>query len=311
MPTNDLLDFMQAVARDMESEYQRIQKRVKEDPGTAGDQGEENWATLLREWLPPAYQVVTKGRILGHTGIASPQVDVLVLQPTYPKKLLDKKLYLAGGVAAAFECKLTLRPEHIKTVFENAVQIRNLLLPRQGSIYKEFHSPLIYGLLAHSHNWKGPNATPLENIDQRIHQEDIENVTHPQQMPDFVCVSDVATWVSMRAVHPGPQTWYMISGMRPSASNQAYELQYTAVGAMLTYLLLKLAWENPALRELAYYFYRTKVAGPGFGIAREWSMSVFTHETQGKIEAITPEVLRRNETEAWFDWWDEWRFAYP
>jgi hypothetical protein len=35
----------------MAEEYDRIQKRATEDPGTAGDQGEENWATLLRNWL--------------------------------------------------------------------------------------------------------------------------------------------------------------------------------------------------------------------------------------------------------------------
>jgi hypothetical protein len=47
---------------------------------------------------------VTKGRILTETGYASPQIDVLILHPSYPKILLDKKMYLSGGVAAAFEC---------------------------------------------------------------------------------------------------------------------------------------------------------------------------------------------------------------
>ena len=87
----------------MESEYQRIRSRALEDPGTAGDQGEENWAELLRDWLPPTYKVVTKGRILSADGRASPQVDVLVLKDVYPDKLLNKKLYLAAGVAAVFE----------------------------------------------------------------------------------------------------------------------------------------------------------------------------------------------------------------
>src|SRR5229473_5459551 len=93
--TNDLQDFMVAATQEMASEYRRIQKRTKDDPGTAGDQGEENWATLLRKWVPCHYHVVTKGRILGHTGHASPQVDVLVLHPSYPPHLLHTKLYLA------------------------------------------------------------------------------------------------------------------------------------------------------------------------------------------------------------------------
>ena len=82
--SHDLDDFMLAAADEMASEYESFQKRVKEDPGTAGDQGEENWATLLREWLPSTYHVVTKGRILSHQGVASPQIDVLVLHSTYP-----------------------------------------------------------------------------------------------------------------------------------------------------------------------------------------------------------------------------------
>ena len=107
--THDLVNFMQALTREMDAEYQRIQKRASEDPGTAGDQGEENWAEVLRLWLPPTYQVVTKGRIISQQDTPpSPQVDVLVLKPTYPKGLLNKKLYLAAGVEAAFECKITL-----------------------------------------------------------------------------------------------------------------------------------------------------------------------------------------------------------
>ena len=35
----------------------------------------------------------------------SPQIDVLVLKGAYPNKLLNKKVCLAVGVAAAFECK--------------------------------------------------------------------------------------------------------------------------------------------------------------------------------------------------------------
>ena len=129
-------------------------KRATEDPGTAGDQGEENWATLLRNWLPTYFHIVTKGRILCENGYASPQTDVLVLHPSYPKVLLDKKLYLAGGVAAAFECKTTLKASHVKEAVETAANIRKNLPKREGTPYKELNSNIIYGLLAHSHSWK-------------------------------------------------------------------------------------------------------------------------------------------------------------
>jgi len=49
----------------MEDDYTRILENVKDDPGTAGNQGEENWKELFENWLPPIFQIVTKGRILG------------------------------------------------------------------------------------------------------------------------------------------------------------------------------------------------------------------------------------------------------
>ena len=150
--THDLYDFMRQLSNEMSAEYDRIQKRATEDPGTAGDQGEENWAELLREWLPRTYEVVTKGRIIGIDGRTSPQIDVLVLKSVYPEKLLSKKLFLAAGVAAAFECKTTLKSEHIEKAVETCVKIKNLYPVREGTPYKELHAPIVYGLLAHSHS---------------------------------------------------------------------------------------------------------------------------------------------------------------
>ena len=146
---HELADFMRDATLQMSSDYDRIQKRAVDDPGTAGDQGEENWATLLRCWLPPIYQVVTKGRILSDEGSAGPQVDVLVLSSAYPKALIDKKLYLAGGVLAAFECKVTLKAVHIRDLVEHSVLISRLTPRRKGSPLRELNSPIVYGLLAH------------------------------------------------------------------------------------------------------------------------------------------------------------------
>ena len=59
---HDLYEFMRQISIEMSAEYNRIQMRATEDSGTSGDQGEENWADLLREWLPRTYEVVTKGQ---------------------------------------------------------------------------------------------------------------------------------------------------------------------------------------------------------------------------------------------------------
>ena len=152
--THDLVDFMRQVSCDMTSEYNRIRKRALEDPGTAGDQGEENWAQIFRDWLPSAYKVVTKGRIISEDGRASPQVDVIVLKDIYPRGLLGKKHYLASGVAATFECKVTLRSEHIEKAVKSGIAIKSLFPVRTGTLYRELHTPILYGLLSHAHNWK-------------------------------------------------------------------------------------------------------------------------------------------------------------
>jgi hypothetical protein len=143
--------FFEQLTLEMAAEYRRIFSRSREDPGTAGDEGESNWARLLSEWLPADVHIATKGRILAHDGKASPQVDIVVLQDDYPRKLRDKKLYLAGGVLAAFECKNTLRRSHLEKAFVNASLIRRLARSRTGTYYDEGFSPILFGLLAHSH----------------------------------------------------------------------------------------------------------------------------------------------------------------
>ena len=44
---HELHDFLQQDLAEMQAEYVRIRKRTLEDPGTAGDEGEEVWACLL------------------------------------------------------------------------------------------------------------------------------------------------------------------------------------------------------------------------------------------------------------------------
>ena len=185
---------MEQVTSEIEAEYLRIRFRAAEDPGTAGDQGEENWAELLREWLPPTYRIVTKGRILSSDGRASPQVDVLVLKDVYPEKLLNKKLYLSAGVAAAFECKTTLTANHIEQAAQTCVEIKSLYADRIGTPYQEIHSPVVYGLLSHSHSWKGARSTPAANVEHKWIQADHDYSQHPKHSLDLICVSDLEVW---------------------------------------------------------------------------------------------------------------------
>jgi hypothetical protein len=313
---HDIHEFVRRSQQELQEEYVRIQKRATEDPGTAGDQGEENWAALFRKWLPPYFNIVTKGRILTHSGYASPQIDLLILYPSYPPLLLDKKLYLSGGVAAAFECKTTLIAAHVKQAVATSVELKRALPVRVGSPYKELNSGLIYGLLAHSHSWQGTNSKPIENIEKALRESDAELVKHPRECIDLITVSDLATWNIMKMTYLSPRlpfyndTLKKIYGPDGSASS-AYVCQaiggerqedyFSPIGTLLSKLFSALAWAFPDMRQLEEYFRRVKLLGSGQGGMRLWDINIYS-------EKIRDRVFRGEFSNG--DSYDEWHVVF-
>ena len=323
--THDLYQFMKQLSNEMAEEYDRIQMRATEDPGTAGDQGEENWAELLRGWLPRTYEVVTKGRIISEDGRTSPQIDVLVLKSIYPEKLLTKKQYLAAGVAAAFECKTTLKASHIEQAMKTCTEIKSLYPTREGTPYKELHAPIVYGLLAHSHSWKGPNSTPEANIEQKLWESDYLHVTHPRQGLDVLCVADLGTWVSLKLQFIGPRTvggWASLDpklhslyglegsaqstyvGHTPSLNNQTE--YFTPIGTLISNLSRRFGWEDSSLRDLVDYYQATEIGGTGTGSFRQWPISIYSEDVQHCIK----NGVRGSDQSSNIMTWDEWQIAF-
>ncbi|HEX9946634.1 MAG TPA: DUF6602 domain-containing protein [Allosphingosinicella sp.] len=292
--------FLAQVTSEMASEYRRIFAKTAEDPGTAGDEGEENWATLLREWLPPSYHVATKGRLLGADGQMSPQIDVLVLKPFYPPKLREKKVWLANGVAAAFECKTTLRVEHIAASAERCRAFKALFARRSGSPARELRSSLIYGILAHSHAWKAPASKPANNVDEALWQG-MAQAAHPTDLVDLVCIADLGCWSEMampyykaawrpdatahlESVFGG--TWGPLSSMiKSTLAGDSQRETFQPIGGMLAYLTQRLGWNDPGIRELADYYRLANLWGQGVGQTRHWPKSILSDDVQRKIEA--------------------------
>jgi hypothetical protein len=194
---NDLLYFFKQNAELLKLEYERISKYVKEDAGTAGDEGEENWKKLLQYWLPSGYHVTTKGRIIFPDGSSSGQIDVIVLKPEYPRGLIDNgiKKYLACSVAAAFECKLTLRSEHFEKIFRTSMAIKTRLSHPIGTPFNELNSPIIYGVLAHEYNDKIDDKS--DSIEKAIERH-FKNIKHPKEMPDIFCIANCGTWSALK-----------------------------------------------------------------------------------------------------------------
>jgi len=309
MSSNDLFNYMKSATQEIQNEYDRIQKRASEDPGTAGDNGEENWAHLLREWLPANYHVVTKGRIMNTDGDCGPQVDVLVLRPSYPKPLLNKKEYLEGGVLAAFECKLTLTAAHVRDAVQNSVRIRRLSRPeRKGTPYKELHTRLRYGLLAHSHSWQEITSTPIQNIEKHLRETEVDAVQHPKELLDFICVADLAAWSTTKMVFAGQQLLSQIESRYEQSgewdaiqkeggvveathvcsaaeyqSDKDKKVAFTPVGSFLTVLLESLSWEDESMKALAEYFVCAQLGGAGQGSGRYWPLSVLSDELAARL----------------------------
>jgi hypothetical protein len=319
-PTNDLIDYMRGATHQIAEDYRLIQKRAAEDAGTAGDQGEENWRELLAGWLPAGYHVVTKGRIMFHDGRGSRQMDVLVLKPSYPLGLLRKKLYLAGGVAAAFECKLTLKAPHVREAVEKAAALRKRLPVRYGTPRRELQSPIIYGLLAHSHSWRGEQSKPQENIEAALSEAEGAFTTHPREALDLVCVADLAAWACVKSVYVGPtplslmtaplgrpdtreerikNTGPMTAVVRYSPELQGEGSGFTPIGATILRLLVKLAWEDPSLRDIVEYLHRVEIAGNSMGMVKQWDFGVYSG---GVIDRLFADELDKNHDHPWDEW---------
>lgn len=310
---HDLHDYMTQLSAKIEAEYSRIRKSAAGDPGTAGDEGEENWAQLLREWLPPTYRVETKGQLIDHNGALSPQVDVVVLKPTYPSALHHKKKYFIAGVAAVFECKLTLKKADIGEALSAAAIIKRMSNHGEGSPYRELMSGPIVGLLAHAHQWKGKDA--ISTIDDHVLAYDRQYVQHPRETLDLLCVANLATWVVSKSPLLDPQeeidefvrsqldpkgeptTTYMCHAGGKGFFADAEFSNFSPLGVLISELLVKLAWEDPPLREIARYFLAVEFSRSSSGRSRHWDRSVYS-----------PALRRRLSLSKLHDIidWDEW-----
>jgi len=287
MKSNDLTRFFKRATSDLQFECDRIKQRSAEDTGTAGDNAEENWAQILREWIPEHFHVVTKGRIIGINGNCSKQIDILILSPYYPPILLNKKEYLSSGVIAAFECKLTLEAKHLRTAVKTKEQLKNIVEVDTTWNHTPFgclFSPICYGILAHSHSWNGPDSDPVSNVNNNIITGLKEiNLTHPHDMIDFICVADLATWSVAKilnypeytpndnsSIDDTEKTFNTYNSIfvglgiyqKANTSGKDKEL-FTPLGVLLKKLIIRMAYIDSSFQQIARYFNETKLEGMG------------------------------------------------
>jgi hypothetical protein len=320
---HELEQFLRQDQAGMVAEYDRIFARATEDPGTAGDEGEENWASLLRQWLPAGYTVVTKGRVLFTDKTASPQVDVVVLRPGYPSRLLDKKLYLSSGVLAAFECKTTLKSEHIGKAATTAALVKSKSNRRStGTPRDELQTAPYFGLLAHSHPWKSPGSAPRDNVDSAITPLVLGD-THPSEWVNIVCVADLGAWTSgyflecpkfydpisrdlrvARGVNPDGQVQVHYTRFREEMFDPEADIEPpNPIAVLMNSLFSNLAWDDLDLRPTADYFRLTGLGGSGAGLGRTYALDeVLSAPVRQRLDVIPPSMGPQS-------FWDPWSFT--
>lgn len=271
-----LLDFWARAERTLREQYASARDRHANDAGTRGDQGEEDWAAVFRDWLPPRYRIVTKGRIVGFpvSGTddgATGQIDLIVLHPDYPSTLVNEKLYLLEGVVAAFECKAAAKHAHVAAAVRTARRLAQIgpnthLTPREY-----LNRNVLFGLLAHTHTWK---KNPLGSVFDALCAEHDAARVEPRDMLDLICISDLGYWGASKTMSVGID--HFPSG-EVSASYQLHQAGSSStggghppqsnIGRVLAALLGHIGESSGAGSRLAGLFRRSNpvaAAGPAY-----------------------------------------------
>lgn len=297
---HELNYFFTNLDKRISAEYERISRSAAEDPGTAGDQGELNWKEILEKWLPSYFHIVTKGRIINEAGESSPQMDIIILSPEYPKGMLNCKRYLAKGVVAVFECKITLSSRDIIRFFENSKKLQEIVGHEEGTPRKELQSEIFYGLLAHSHAWKKNGSNPRRNITNAIEKAVRNYIEYPIQMPNMICVADLCRWRSFKVVYPTDVNSDGITSENLTVGVGYAETSLPAneispIGAMIFQVSDFLSWSYPRIRAIQSYMLKLDVEGWGTGNFVKWIKGCLSEKVLAKASELTSEGC-----------WDEW-----
>lgn len=275
--------------------------------------GGQSWAKLLRGLLPSIYEVVTKGKIISRDGRISREVEVLVLKRASSEKLMDKNLYSADCVAAAFDCKTTLLIEHIMGAVKACTEIKGLYPDRIGTPYRELHAPIIYGVLAHSYSWKGESTKPESDIEKILSASDGAYVLHPRECLDLLCVANLGTWKAVKVLTPlalasqgKTQTCSVLQSgftlqtayMMARSAHENRSSHFTPIGSFIFNLSRKLAWEDARLPDMSQYYRGVRMERLGSGKPRPWNFSF----SKGVMRQLRNHRLN-------FSDWSEWSVA--
>jgi len=130
---------------------------------TLGDNCEQHWINLLRDYLPARYGV-SKTFVVDSTGKTSDALDVVIYDPQYTPTLYgrDSKQYLPReAIYAVFESKPSVNKQHLEYAGNKALSVQSMYCSSAPIVNagKSFPPrdpfPVLTGLLAQSADWSG------------------------------------------------------------------------------------------------------------------------------------------------------------
>lgn len=187
--------WLQAVADDVENEYQLVSSTLKGPSNTQqrGHYYEALFRRLLVGWLPPQYEIGTRKYLVLEAGKRqfSGETDLVIFHPSYPHGLRQRSEVLVSGVVAAFSVKSALTTKELKDAVDEARKVREGIARRVGSVVGEVVSPLIYGVLAHTSAIR--SMDPQASV-SRVLRAEMQKREDPRRQLDIVCISDLDCW---------------------------------------------------------------------------------------------------------------------
>lgn len=129
--------------------------------GTLGENCEQHWIALLKNYLPARYGVA-KAFVVDSNGMTSDAIDVVIFDPQYTPALYghDSVQYLPReAVYAVFEAKPTVNKQHLAYAGDKAQSVQKLYcssapiinIGKESPARKPF--PVLTGLLAKNASW--------------------------------------------------------------------------------------------------------------------------------------------------------------
>jgi hypothetical protein len=181
--------------------------------------------------------------------------------------------------------------------------IKNMFPARTGSPYRELHQPIIYGLLAHSHDWNSEGNEAfwaiLDRIDKIYDDETIypsQEMLHPRYSLDLMCVADLGTAYFSKRINMGPsidkerrdafgehleggvKTLYTHQRERHDIVNKSYQ---STIAALIERLTTRMAYEDRSLQPFAEYL-RLATLWTSIGRVSLWKPEVFSEDVQNR-----------------------------